>query len=746
MTRGVPRDLAWGVPGLLARRPEAFVLLAVPVVLLLLPGHTPFGIYGVGLVYGAALALQATGIVLVFRSNRFLNFAQLQVGAVGGTLFAVLVNARPVYRGVHALCPPCLERVTPAEVTVNYWVSLALALAASVLLSWLLYVAVIRSLDRAPRLVATVASLFLVTLLAGLQRGAVQVLSTPRQQLLGGVTNAVPPPVRLHLDAGGARFGLPAFLLVGVAVVGLLAIGLYLRRSATGTVIRAAAESAGRAQTLGVDVVKVTGRVWILVGALSGAAGIIGAMAAPAGDGTGAGTDLVPVLVVVVIARLVSLPMVAAAALALGVLTPAVAYSLHSTGGLTGVLVVVVAGMLLLQRRDAGRVDTDTSASLAGRQARPVPRELRDLPGVQRARRGGALLLVGVLGAAPFILSPSQTSTVTTTLLFAVVGMSLLVLTGWAGLVSLGQVGFAAVGAWAAASSGLPFLLAVPLGVLAGAAVALLVGLPALRLRPLTLAISTLVFASAVPAVLLSQDALGGALPAELRRPLILGVNLDSPRSFYYLALVVLAAVVAAVAGLRRSRTARVLLAARDNEPAAQSFGISVLRARLQVFAMAGGVAAMAGALFAYQQAGVRAESFGAGASLQTFAFTVIGGLGTILGPLVGFAVLLALTLSKLDPTVSALLTGTIGLGLLLLAPGGLAQLLLSLRDGLLRRVARRNGIVVPSLERGRLPGSDVAPILPKTRPGGGTAFVPRRYALSGHWTAQARRQEAGRR
>jgi branched-chain amino acid transport system permease protein len=323
--------------------------------------------------------------------------------------------------------------------------------------------------------------------------------------------------------------------------------------------------------------------------------------------------------------------------------------------------------------------------------------------------------------------------------------MSLLLLTGWAGLVSLGQFGFAAVGAWTAASSGLPFLVSVPLGAVAGAVVAVLVGLPALRLRPLTLAITTLAFAAAVPSVLLDRDELGSRLPDELQRPFVLGVDLDSQRAFYYVATTVLALVVLAVAGLRRSRTARVLLAARDNEAAAQSFGISVLRARLQAFALSGAVAALAGALFAYQQAGVKTESFGVDASLLVFSFAVIGGLGSVGGPLAGFLLLcvLSLTLSK-HPTAFSLTFGVGGVGLLLVAPGGLAQLLLDGRDGVLRRIALRNGIAVPTLARTRTTDDDVAPIIPKTRSGGGTAFVPRRYALSGDWATGARRRLGG--
>ena len=726
---------------LLVRRAELFVLLAVVPIVLLLPGGTPFGIILLGVVSAASLALQAAGLILVFRSNRFINFAQLQIGAVAATLFALLNNAQPVYRGVLSICPPCVGPISPTYYRVNYWASLVVCLLVAVGLSWLVYVTLVRRLQHAPRLVLTVASIFLITLLAGVQKMLVNVLSTSDQRRLGGITRQVPPPWDLSFTVDKARFSTADVLMVVLAGVALTATAIYLARSRTGTAIRATAENPTRAQTLGVDVVSVTGKVWLLVGALSGIAALVAAMSSPAGDGTApaGATSLVRVLVVVVVARFASLPMAALAALAFGILNQAVQYSAGSTTLLDGTLVLVISGLLLLQRRESARSDRDTSSAyLAGRQARPVPREMRDLPSVRALRRSLTTALVVILVGAPFALSPSQTSVVATTAIYAIVGMSLLVLTGWAGQVSLGQFGFAAVGAFVAAVSGLPFLLAVLMGALAGAAVAVVVGLPALRLQGLTLAVSTLAFAASVLAVLLNPDQLGSFLPDRLTRPLVFGIDLGDQRAFYFTILLFLAGTVAAVGGLRRSRTARVLIAARDNEAAAQSFGIGLLRARLSAFAVSGFFAAMAGALFAYQQGSVTADAFSVEKSLLLFTFTIIGGLGALAGPLVGFAALALLTLSTTSPALIAAITGLGGIALLLLAPGGLAQVGYDLRDGLLRRIAQRSGVVVPAFSA---EAQGVAPIAPKTGPGGSTAFVPQHYALDNQWatTAEAR-------
>ncbi len=720
---------------LLRGRAEVLVLLAVAPVVLLLPGGTPLGVIGLGVVSAASLALHAAGIVLVFRSNRFINFAQLQIGAVAGTLFALLNNTQPVFRATSSICPPCVDQITPTFYRINYWVSLAISLLVAIAVSWLVYLLVVRTLERAPRLVLTVASIFLITLLAGVQRILVTVLSTEDQRTFGGITRAVPPPLDIEVQTDAARFVTADLLLVAVAVVALIGVGLYLAKSRTGNAIRATAENSSRAQTLGVDVVKVTSRVWILVGALSGAAAVLGTMSAPAGDGTApaSATSLVRILVVVVIARFTSLPMAGLAALAFGILSQAVQFSAGSTTVLDGSLVVVISGLLLLQRKESGRSDRDTSSAfLAGRQARPVPLQLRDVPSVRTLRRSSVGLVATLLIAAPFALSPSQTSTLATTVIYALVGLSLLVLTGWAGQVSLGQFGFAAVGGYVAAVSGLPFLLALPLAALAGAVVAVLVGLPALRLQGLTLAVSTLAFAASVLAVLLNPDQLGRFLPDTLDRPRLLGVDLDDQRAFYFMSLLLLLLAVVAVSGLRRSRTARVLIAARDNEPAAQSFGISLLRARLSAFAISGFLAALAGAVFAYQQGNVAADAFSVETSLLLFTFTVIGGLGSVAGPLVGFAALAVLSLSTTSPGILAVVNGLGGVALLLLAPGGLAQVGFDLRDGLLRRIARRSGIAVPAYDEATLQG--VAPLAPLLGPGGSAVFVPTRYALDDQW------------
>src|SRR5205823_6403324 len=146
-------------------------------------------------------------------------------------------------------------------------------------------------------------------------------------------------------------------------------------------------------------------------------------------------------------------------------------------------------------------------------------------------------------------------------------------------------------------------------------------------------------------------------------------------RAFFYLSLVLLGLAVLSVSSMRRSRTARALIAARDNEATAQSFGINLVAARLGAFAVSGFLAALGGAALAFEQGGVRPLAFSAEQSLRVFTFAVIGGIGTIAGPLLGFACLGVLTLSSASPLVVSLAGGGGGLILLLFVPGGLSQL-----------------------------------------------------------------------
>jgi branched-chain amino acid transport system permease protein len=287
---------------------------------------------------------------------------------------------------------------------------------------------------------------------------------------------------------------------------------------------------------------------------------------------------------------------------------------------------------------------------------------------------------------------------------FAVVGVSIVVLTGWAGPVSLGQMAFvgvgAAVGARVMGEWGWEPVTAILVAAVAGAAVAVVVGLPALRLDGLYLAVTTLALSLAASAWIFSNRiAEWIPLGAFERPPVLRSIPVDTPLRIYYFSLVVLGVVLVALRGVRRGRTGRILLALRDNEPGVSAFGVSPVRAKLTAFAVSGAVAAVAGVLFVLQQGAFRATTFLPEESLTVFVSTVIGGLASLTGGVLG-AVFQRGAQWLLPAPWSFFATGAGVLLVLLFLPDGLGGLWWRVRDRGLRWAARRHAVPSLALER----------------------------------------------
>jgi branched-chain amino acid transport system permease protein len=717
----------------------------------------PLGITAIGIVSGFGVLLHAIGMILVYRTGRFLNFAQVQIGLVGAALFTALVQGELLLRAVDPLCGGCVgPDPSRAWEIANFLVAVVLGLVLAVLTSLVVYVLVVQRFAHQPRLVLTIATVFTALALVGLQSQLGWLLTTEDQREVERVNPfaASPLPWNVALPLEPAQLRLDGIVTIVVGVVAVLATTAYLRYSATGVAVRAAAENTNRARTLGINTTGVTARIWLLVGLLSGVAGPLttfgsgssGSAAAASGAGSGENVAVLPVrtlvliLAIAVVARFASFTMAALAALVFGVLQEATVWSWSSTAPLEVGFVVVIGVLLVLQRHRGGRADAESSGSggwRANQEVRPIPQELRGIPVVRAWTRTGWFLAVVVGIGLPWLLSPSQTNVASIHLAYVIIGVSLLVLTGWAGQVSLGQFAFAAVGAFVVGVSGLPLLVALPVAGAAGAVVALLVGLPAMKVRGLNLAIMTLAFAVSATTLFVTGDYLGRFLPATMPRQSLLGIDLSDQRAFYYLTLVLTGLAVAAVLGLRRSRTGRVLIASRDNESTLQSYGVNLLRIRLAAFAFAGFLAAAAGAILASAYGAVSPAAFTPERSLTLFAFTVIGGLGGVVGPVIGMVYLAVLTLLNANPLVQAIGSGLVGLFVLAALPGGLAQGLYDARDAMLRRVGARHRIVVPSLYADRDPAAafERAPL--DERRGRRSVAVPGRFEPEGQGALQ---------
>lgn len=262
---------------------------------------------------------------------------------------------------------------------------------------------------------------------------------------------------------------------------------------------------------------------------------------------------------------------------------------------------------------------------------------LTDSPAV----KAWLVVLAAALVAAPVLLSSYLLSHLTV-ILFTLVGvLGLTVLTGFTGLISLGHVGFLMLGAYAYAIGvtrlGLPPELALLLSAVVPAAFGLIVGVPSLRLHGLYLAITTLAFSSIVSAVILAGGKFTGAgRGIMLSRPKILGMDLGSDRAFYWFCLVVCVLTVLVVLNLRRSYVGRALVAIRDNDIAARTMGINLVRFKLLAFLVSAAITGVAGALMALYMSIASVESFPFLLSIEALAIIIVGGIGSVLGAVFG--------------------------------------------------------------------------------------------------------------
>jgi branched-chain amino acid transport system permease protein len=407
-------------------------------------------------------------------------------------------------------------------------------------------------------------------------------------------------------------------------------------------------------------------------------------------------------LAAAVFGRFVQLPTIAAAAIGLGIVDQAVTFAYGRPAYNDAVLfVVVLVGLVVLRRDGGGRVDTDASTWRAIREVREIPVELARLPEVRVARGLAWLAFAAFVLTLPAWLSTSRLHLATTIVLFGIVAASLVVLTGWAGQVSLGHTAFvglgAALGGALTDQYGWDLAAAALAAGLVGALAAVVVGYPALRRHGLTLAVSTLAFALVVSSFVLNR-ALFDWLPGlRIAPPTVLGIPVDNETRLFYVAVVALGLTLVMVTGLRRSRTGRVLIAIRENELAVRSYGVDATSATLGAFAISGFLAALAGSLFVHQQTGLSTEPYLPQRSLELFSMVVIGGLGSLPGALLGATYVQAANFFL--PFEWQFLASGAGLLLILLVfPAGLGAVVGDARDAGLRWVARRRDLVVPSL------------------------------------------------
>jgi branched-chain amino acid transport system permease protein len=648
---------------------------------------TPIAILFSGLVKGALSAMAALGLVLIYRTSRIINFTQAALGGVGA-IFAY-------------------------NLVIVYNLPYGLAFAAAVVISAGLGAVVelfLRRFFDAPRLVVTILTIGVATVVSTLGIGAVSALpiwgeSRELAETFGGTQIVPARSFEFFIGDLQLPFRAAHLLTLAALVIAMGFVAWFLRYTRYGIAVRASAENTERAELLGINVRILSTLVWTIAGALSGIAlTLSGTIENFNVVGRGGPNVLIAALAAAVIARMRSIPLAVWAAILITVLQASVLWSFREEGALVeAALFLVIAMGLLLQRTTLARGE-EASAWEATNEIRPTPRELLEVGGLRRWRWAlaglGAVLVLGF----PFVTTSDVVNRGSLAAIYAIVFLSLLVLTGWAGQVSLGQFGLLAVGALSAGAitsrAGLSFWLAVPIAAIVTSLVALVIGIPALRIRGLFLGVVTLAFASAVALVLFDEKYFEWLQPESIRRPTLLLLDFEDERSMYYLCLAFLVLMVFVVSTLRRSRPGRLLIGLRENEIELQSFGINVVRTKLAAFTLSGFLCGVAGALYAHHQRAVDALAFQPEASIRTFVFAVIGGIGSITGALLAAAFQISREFwPQSDPVLSFFFNEGVGLlAILYIMPGGLAGIVYALRDSILRIVAQRRQLVVPAL------------------------------------------------
>jgi ABC-type branched-subunit amino acid transport system ATPase component/branched-subunit amino acid ABC-type transport system permease component len=621
-----------------------------------------------GLLNGLTIGLLAVGLVLVYKSNRFLNLAQGQMGTLSALLLAKWV----------------------LDWGWDWWVAFLLAIAVGVTTGVVIerfLVAPVRRRSKSP------IRLLLVSLAAS------QVLLAltffPALNPDPSRSSVYPQPFASHVQVGGVLLN-GTWILTAV-LVPLLVIGLavFMRYSVLGKQIRAAANNPDAARLCGISVSRVSVISWALAGALSAISAVLVAPTQANFNVAALGPYLLMVtLGAAALGAFVSLPAALGGGVLLGLISQIVGAT--TSNGTDGELAVFAAVMLIVfvRGRAIGQAFAVAGAAVEDRQMLRIPRGLRSSPLVRYQWAGLAavgLALAAIWPLLPYFHTSANEFTLSLILIYAVVGVGLTILLGWGGQISLGQFALVGFGAyltarWVGHGWSLPALLFVVGGTCA--LVLVIVGLPALRVPGLTLAVTTLGFAVISDDWLFHQPFLGSSQPfgVTLSSP-PWGPQLGTPHSalaVYYVALVVLIFALGTGAALRRSVPGRAILAVRDNERASSAFGLSPASVKLATLAVSGFFAGTAGVLWADAWKTVAPTQFPADLSLGLIAIPVIGGLGSLGGAAVAAVLIYGLAFF-VGPSVSGVF-GNFGQSLafsLLLAGVGQLVVLLQLPSGL---------------------------------------------------------------
>jgi len=634
-----------------------------------------------GLVQGLIYGLLAMSIVLVHRSTKVINFAAGNMGLVGAGLLVVC----------------------NVNYDIPFWPSLAIALVVGIAYGALVELIVVRRLFRAPRVIMLVATIGVAQLS--------MVILTSYPDLVG---ERLPFPVVLGSSwtVGDVKVSGPQLAVLVIAPLIAAALGWFLNRTLVGRAVRATSGNPDLSRLSGINPKVLSTLVWSIAGLLATVSIILrtGLDGTTLGLQTVGAATLLRALVAAVVARLESFRIALLAGVGIGVVEALLRFNFLEQPGVPEVgLLVVTLAAIGLQSRERVPVDPHSAFSFAP-QTRPIPERLRSVWWLRNLDRFVLLAVLAVAVVLPLVVTqPSRHILYATIAAFAICALSLTVLTGWLGQLSLGQMALAGVGAFTGAAFsrgllvdwvvadrqilflelyGVPFVVSLLIGAVASTVVAVLIGSGALRVRGLLLAVSTFAFALTATLWLFRLHVFSGGNTGTVpyRRGDLVGLALSDQRTYYYLCLGTLVLVMALLGRLRRSGVGRVTLAVRDNADTAAAYTVNPTAAKLRAFALSGFVAGLGGALLAgtRQQIPFVDSFFDVDYSLSLVAMVVIGGMASTAGAVIG--ALWVIGLPALFPGVDIfpLLASSVGLLVLLLYfPGGFVNLAHRVRGAL---------------------------------------------------------------
>lgn len=595
-----------------------------------------------GLGVGAVIAALAIGVVLTYRASGVVNFAHAATGMFIGYVYIALRTTGdlvlpvpwdswriPIFtagiQGHRALvCCGIPTSATAFTITMIY----------AALLGLVLYVLVFRPLRTAPTLAKVVASvgLFLYFFsIADLQFGG-------QGSAVGSSTDILP---NAGVDVLGVVIPQNRLWLTGLVLLATAGLAALFHYTRFGLATRAASESEKGAVLLGLSPDRLAAVNWMLAAMLAGGAVILFEPIAGIDPGN-TSLLIVPALAAALVGRFTSFGITAAAGLTIGMLQSWLLAFQSDHGWVpTGIQVALPLVLIIILMAVRGEL---LPARGVLRESH-YPRSPRP-----RAVAPATAIMCGAAVLALLVLDSEWRQGIILSAIFALLALSVVVLTGYVGQISLAPVAFSGVAAFSMVKFtewGLPFPFSPLAGALVATALGLLLGLPAVRVRGMNLAIATVAAAVGIEELVLRWNWFtGGGLGKDVPPPELFGVDLGIaaegdafPRAVFGIFCVfVLALCCVAIANLRRGSTGLWFLAVRSNERAAAAAGIDVRRVKLSAFGLASFLAGLGGCLLAYQRQALSASSFAVFESLALLAMTYLAGIASVGGALLAGA------------------------------------------------------------------------------------------------------------